>query len=45
MDFEPTEEQRMALDGWKRAVERDIAPMARRFHDRHGDLAQELGYD
>jgi alkylation response protein AidB-like acyl-CoA dehydrogenase len=34
MDFEPTEEQRMALDGWKRAVERDIAPMARRFHDR-----------
>jgi alkylation response protein AidB-like acyl-CoA dehydrogenase len=34
MDFEPTEEQRMALDGWKRAVERDIAPLARRFRDR-----------
>ena len=34
MDFEPTEEQRMALDGWKRAVERDIAPLAKRFHDR-----------
>jgi alkylation response protein AidB-like acyl-CoA dehydrogenase len=34
MDFEPSEEQRMALDGWKRAVERDIAPMAGRFHDR-----------
>lgn len=34
MDFEPSEEQRMALDGWKRAVERDIAPLARRFHDR-----------
>lgn len=34
MDFEPSEDQRMALDGWKRAVERDIAPIAARFHDR-----------
>lgn len=34
MDFEPSEEQRMALDGWKRAVERDIAPLAKRFRDR-----------
>ena len=34
MDFEPSEEQRMALDGWRRAVERDVAPLAREFHDR-----------
>jgi alkylation response protein AidB-like acyl-CoA dehydrogenase len=34
MDFEPSEEQRMALDGWRRAVERDVAPLAREFRDR-----------
>jgi alkylation response protein AidB-like acyl-CoA dehydrogenase len=34
MNFEPSEEQRMALDGWRRAVERDVAPLAREFHDR-----------
>jgi alkylation response protein AidB-like acyl-CoA dehydrogenase len=34
MDFEPSEEQRMALDGWRRAVERDVAPLTREFRDR-----------
>jgi alkylation response protein AidB-like acyl-CoA dehydrogenase len=34
MDFELTEEQRMALDGWKRLVERDIAPIAKEFRDQ-----------
>lgn len=33
MDFELTEEQRMALDGWERFVERDIAPIAKEFRD------------
>lgn len=34
MDFDTTEEQRMALDGWRRAVERDVAPLTRDFRDR-----------
>lgn len=33
MDFEFSDEQRMALDGWERLVERDIAPIAKEFHD------------
>jgi alkylation response protein AidB-like acyl-CoA dehydrogenase len=34
MDFEFTEEQRMALDGWTRLVDRDIAPIAAGFRDQ-----------
>jgi alkylation response protein AidB-like acyl-CoA dehydrogenase len=34
MDFELSEEQRMGLDGWKRLVERDVAPIAREFRDQ-----------
>lgn len=34
MDFEATEEQRIALDGWRRAVQRDIAPLAHSFRDQ-----------
>jgi alkylation response protein AidB-like acyl-CoA dehydrogenase len=34
MDFEPTEEQRMALDGWRRQVASGIAPIAHEFRDR-----------
>jgi alkylation response protein AidB-like acyl-CoA dehydrogenase len=33
MDFDLTEDQRMALDGWERLVERDIAPIASQFRD------------
>ncbi len=34
MNFELTEEQRMALDGWQRLVERDVAPIAKEFRDK-----------
>lgn len=34
MNFELEEEQRMALDGWSRLVQRDIAPMAKDFKDK-----------
>lgn len=34
MDFEASEEQRIALDGWMRAVQRDIAPLTHGFRDR-----------
>lgn len=33
MDFDLSEEQTMALDGWRRAVVNDIAPLARPFLD------------
>jgi alkylation response protein AidB-like acyl-CoA dehydrogenase len=33
MDFAPTDDQRLAVDGWRRAVERDIAPIAREHQD------------
>lgn len=34
MDFDPTDEQRMALDGWRRFVEHEITPMVIPFRDR-----------
>ncbi|AUL14821.1 acyl-CoA dehydrogenase family protein [Bordetella bronchiseptica] len=34
MDFDPSEEQGMALDGWRRFVASDIAPLVRPFRDR-----------
>lgn len=34
MDFEPSEEQRMALDGWRRQVARAVVPIAQEFRDR-----------
>lgn len=34
MDFDPSEEQGMALDGWRRFVANDIAPLVRPFRDR-----------
>lgn len=34
MDFEPSEEQRMALDGWRRQVARAVVPIAQQYHDR-----------
>lgn len=34
MNFEPNEEQRIALDSWKRVVEREVAPLARHFRDQ-----------
>lgn len=33
MDFEPSEEQEMALEGWRRFVARDIQPITDRYHD------------
>lgn len=33
MQFEPSEEQTMAVDGWRRAIERDIAPLVRDHRD------------
>lgn len=31
MDFDPTDEQREALDGWQRFIQRDIAPVAAKY--------------
>ncbi|MCU4119042.1 acyl-CoA dehydrogenase family protein [Variovorax sp. N23] len=44
MDFEPNEEQTMALDGWRRAVLRDVAPLAAPYMDSPFDreAAHEL---
>jgi alkylation response protein AidB-like acyl-CoA dehydrogenase len=44
MDFEPTEEQRLALDGWERFVRRDIAPITERYRDETipKEVAHEL---
>jgi alkylation response protein AidB-like acyl-CoA dehydrogenase len=33
VDFQLTEEQRIALDGWRRFLERDIRPVADRYRD------------
>lgn len=51
MDFEPTEEQRLALDGWERFVKRDIAPVTERYRDElipkeaaHQLLKQSIPY-
>lgn len=51
MDFEPTEEQRLALDGWERFVRRDIAPVTERYRDElipkeaaHQLLKQSIPY-
>jgi alkylation response protein AidB-like acyl-CoA dehydrogenase len=33
MDFAPTDDQRLAVDGWRRAIERDIMPLAREHRD------------
>lgn len=33
MDFEPTEDQRIALDGWRKVVARDLAPIVSRHQD------------
>lgn len=33
MDFDPSEEQRAALDGWARFVEREIVPVVQPFRD------------
>ena len=33
MDFSPSEEQRLALDGWRRMIARDIAPITSRYYD------------
>jgi alkylation response protein AidB-like acyl-CoA dehydrogenase len=33
VDFEPTEDQRIALDGWRKIVARDIAPIANKYRD------------
>jgi alkylation response protein AidB-like acyl-CoA dehydrogenase len=33
VDFEPTEDQRIALDGWRKVVARDLAPIVSRHHD------------
>lgn len=44
MDFEPTEEQRMALDGWRRFVENEISPVVLPFRDHafSPDVAHQL---
>lgn len=44
MDFELREEQRIALDGWRRVVEHQVAPLAGGFRDRAftTDVAHEL---
>jgi len=44
MNFEPTEEQRMALDGWYRFVNNEIAPIVRPIRDRPfpSDIAHQL---
>ena len=44
MDFQPPEELRMALDGWRRYVERDIRPIVDEYPDRlfPKDVAHEL---
>ena len=49
--FDPTDEQRMALDGWRRFVEHEIAPAVLPFRDRafspevaHGLLAAMAPY-
>lgn len=44
MDFELTEEQRIALDGWRRAVDHHVAPLVAGFRDRAFtvDVAHEL---
>jgi len=34
MNFELTEDQQMALDGWTRLVQRDVAPLAKEFKDK-----------
>lgn len=34
MDFEPTEEQTLALDGWRRQISRAVVPIAQEFRDR-----------
>jgi alkylation response protein AidB-like acyl-CoA dehydrogenase len=33
VDFEPTEDQRIALDGWRKIVARDLAPIANKYRD------------
>jgi len=51
MDFEPSEEQRLAIDGWERFVRRDIAPVTDRYRDElipkkvaHQLLKQSIPY-
>lgn len=33
MDFAPSEEQKLALDAWKRVIERDVAPITAQYRD------------
>lgn len=44
MDFAPSEEQRLALDGWRRMIAHDIAPITARYCDSviPKDTAHEL---
>ena len=51
MDFSPSEEQRLALDGWRRTIARDIAPTTARYRDSiipkdvaHALLGQTTGH-